>query len=268
MEAIGAPPPIWPPVLLAYGIIIGSLSLLGVLAHARFAPFRAWLAAPINVFWFAWIQLVVCSGATIAMMLFPDPLADGSPMGWGRLKYDGAFKGPAWIAANEIQTQIIVLCFTLSALLNHPPVITELYVSYSHPAEIERLFPRPRLTMAQRRAFLLLANANCVFMYPLTFSTWMIPVERRSFLYTAVFLPLSLGSGIAAGVYLALRAGKAESAGPAEVAVKREQSQTLIETFGGKPGAREEHDDQEAQASQADSASAEAQHPHGGPGQV
>lgn len=236
-------PPIWPPIILTYGIIIGSLSLLAGITYMRFALFRTWFAEPLNRwFWFPWLQLVVCSGGSIAMMLFPG--ADGV-MGWGMLRYDGAFTGPAWIAANEVQTQIIVLCFTAAALVNQPPALTELFLTFSHPAEVGTLFPRP-LTMAQRRTFLALANANCVFMYPLTFSTWMIPVERRPFWYTAIFLPLSLGSGIAAGIYLARTTPKAGGVGPSghsstlgtiEVTLKREQSKTLIRTKDGE----EEH---------------------------
>ena len=65
----------------------------------------------------------------------------------------------------------------------------------SHPPS-PRLGPRARPLCPR-------LPANCVFMYPLTFSTWMIPVSRRPIYYTAAFLPLSLGSGIAAGIYLA-----------------------------------------------------------------
>ncbi|KAG8465941.1 hypothetical protein KFE25_005511 [Diacronema lutheri] len=227
-------PLVWPPIVLTYGVIVVSLSLLGAFAHLRFALFRQWLAQPINRFWFVWIQVVVCSGGSIAMMLFPG--ADGV-MGWGMLRYDGAFRGPVWIAANEFQTQVIVLCFTLAALVNHPPAIAEAYLSCSPSteADVARIFPRP-LTLAQRRTFLVFANANCVFMYPLTFSTWMIPVERRSFVYTAVFLPLSLGSGIAAGIFLARAQLNTNAGGGAargathtvEVQLKRDQSDSLI----------------------------------------
>lgn len=139
------------------------------------------------------------------MMIFPG--ADGV-MGWGMLKYDGAFKGATWVAANEVNTQIIVLLFTIAALVNQPPALTELFLTFSHPHEVHRLFPRP-ITMRQRRIFLTFANLNAIFMYPLTFSTWMIPVERRPFLYTAVFLPLSLGSGIIGGIYLARATSRA-----------------------------------------------------------
>lgn len=138
-------------------------------------------------------------------------------MGWGLLKYDGAFKGPTWIAANEINTQIIVLLFTMSSLVNQPPLTTELFLTFSHPDEVDRLFPRP-ITLHQRRVFLALANCNCIFMYPLTFSTWMISVDRRPFLYTAAFLPLSFGSGIIAGIYLARVTPSAKAAAGAPAA--------------------------------------------------
>lgn len=134
------------------------------------------------------------------MMLFPG--ADGA-MGWGMLKYDGALRGPVWKAANEINTQVIVLLCTLAALVNQPPALAELYLTYSHPREVGALFPRAAVTMRQRRTFLVLANLNALFQYPLTFSTWMLPAERRSFAYTIVFLPLSFGFGAAAGAYLA-----------------------------------------------------------------
>jgi len=133
------------------------------------------------------------------MMLFPG--ADGV-MGWGMLKYDGAFKGAVWTAANEVNTQIIVLLFTMAALVNLPPALTEMFLTFSHPNDVGRLFPRP-VTLRERRTFLVFANLNAIFMFPLTFSTWMIPVERRPFIYTAIFLPLSFGCGIAAGSYLA-----------------------------------------------------------------
>jgi hypothetical protein len=163
----------------------------------------------------------------IAMMIFPG--ADGV-MGWGLLKYDGAFKGPAWIAANEVNTQIIVLLFTMSALVNQPPLISELFLTFSHPDEVDRLFPRT-ITLQQRRVFLALANCNCIFMYPLTFSTWMINVARRPFLYTAMFLPLSFGSGIIAGIYLSRVTPKAR-AGDAPAA----------DTMSPRSGSRD-HDD-------------------------
>lgn len=233
------------PFLITYGTIIFSLSLLAVIAHTHLLKFREWFAQPINKFWLVWIILVVCSGGMvrappprspsrarasltrarppspptpppraphqIAMMIFPG--ADGV-MGWGLLKYDGAFKGPTWIAANEINTQIIVLLFTMSSLVNQPPLTSELFLTFSHPDEVARLFPRP-ITLSQRRVFLALANCNCIFMYPLTFSTWMIRVDRRPFLYTAIFLPLSFGSGILAAIYLARATPGARDGAPA-----------------------------------------------------
>jgi len=144
------------------------------------------------------------------MMLFPG--ADGV-MGWGMLKYDGAFKGAVWTAANEVNTQIIVLLFTMAALVNLPPALTEMFLTFSHPNDVGRLFPRP-VTLRERRTFLVFANLNAIFMFPLTFSTWMIPVERRPFIYTAIFLPLSFGCGIAAGSYLACATSKALRRGP------------------------------------------------------
>jgi hypothetical protein len=163
------------------------------------------------------------------MMLFPG--ADGV-MGWGMLKYDGAFQGSVWTAANEVNTQIIVLCFTLAALVNQPPALTEMFLTFSHPEEVTTLFPRP-IRMAQRRLFLTFANANCIFMYPLTFSTWMIPVERRPFWYTAIFLPLSLGSGIVAGAYLACVSPRAPAGAVAAAGAGSEKAKATIK----RPGA-------------------------------
>lgn len=188
--------------VITYGVIAASILTLVLVGRTQVPIFQQWLSySPLNIFWIAWITLVVASGGMIAMMIFPG--ADGQS-GWGLLKFDGAFTGAEWRLANEINTQVLVLCFTTAALINHPPAITELYLTLKHPGEVAGFFPR-NLSLRDRTITLVLANLNSIFMYPLTFSTWMLEMDVRPVWYTVVFLPLSFGCGIAAGVFAACR---------------------------------------------------------------
>ncbi|OQR88120.1 hypothetical protein ACHHYP_07549 [Achlya hypogyna] len=116
----------------------------------------------------------------------------------------------------EVCSQILNGCFTLSALVTQPMRLYMLcrVATNTKPAAVQAWFPALPIAFRDKPGrdasavpvktilhVLLVLNFNCLFQYPITAVMWGYNYHVRPAWVIGVFLPLSFGCTIAAGVW-------------------------------------------------------------------